>query len=107
MNQINVIELKTLLEEKKITLIDVREDFEIQICSIKGSLFIPMSQIPASIDTLNCETSYAVICHSGIRSLSVTNFFDMNPILSRNGKWEEHGGDSSEIQGDSRCNRKW
>ena len=29
--------------------------------------------------------------------LSVTNFFDMNPILSRNGKWEEHGGDSSEI----------
>ena len=23
--------------------------------------------------------------------LSVTNFFDMNPILSRNGKWEEHG----------------
>ncbi|MBA61759.1 MAG: N-acetylgalactosamine 6-sulfate sulfatase [Planctomycetaceae bacterium] len=29
--------------------------------------------------------------------LSVTNFFDMNPILSRNGDWEEHGGDSSEI----------
>ena len=29
--------------------------------------------------------------------LSVTNFFDMNPILSRNGVWEEHGGDSSEI----------
>ncbi len=74
MNQINVIELNNLLEEKKITLIDVREDFEIQICSIKGSVFIPMSQIPDSIDTLNCETSYAVICHSGIRSMSVTNF---------------------------------
>ena len=74
MNQINVIELNNLLEEKKITLIDVREDFEIQICSIKGSVFIPMSQIPASIDTLNSETSYAVICHSGIRSMSVTNF---------------------------------
>lgn len=29
--------------------------------------------------------------------LSVTNFFDLNPILSRNGVWEEHGGDSSEI----------
>ena len=29
--------------------------------------------------------------------LSVTNFFDRNPIMSRNGKIEEHTGDSSEI----------
>ncbi|MCP5113850.1 MAG: sulfatase-like hydrolase/transferase [bacterium] len=29
--------------------------------------------------------------------LSVTNFFDRNPIMSRNGKFEEFEGDSSEI----------
>lgn len=29
--------------------------------------------------------------------LSVTNFFDRDPILSRNGAFEEHRGDSSEI----------
>ena len=29
--------------------------------------------------------------------LSVTNFFDRNPIMSRRGKIEEHAGDSSEI----------
>ncbi len=29
--------------------------------------------------------------------LSVTNFFDMNPLMSRNGVFEEFGGDSSEI----------
>ena len=29
--------------------------------------------------------------------LSISNFFDMNPILSRNGKFEEFQGDSSEI----------
>jgi len=29
--------------------------------------------------------------------LSVTNFFDRNPIMSRNGRIEEHSGDSSEI----------
>jgi len=29
--------------------------------------------------------------------LSVTNFFDRDPILSRRGKFEEHKGDSSEI----------
>ena len=84
MNQINVIELKTLLEEKKITLIDVREDFEIHICSIKGSIFIPMSQIPVRIEALNSETPYAVICHSGIRSLSVTNFLIHHNIKAVN-----------------------
>jgi arylsulfatase A-like enzyme len=29
--------------------------------------------------------------------LTVTNFFDMNPIMSRMGKWEEFVGDSSEV----------
>ena len=29
--------------------------------------------------------------------ISVTNFFDLNPIMSRNGKFEEMEGDSSEI----------
>ena len=29
--------------------------------------------------------------------LSVTNFFDMNPVLSRNGSFEEFQGDSSEV----------
>ncbi len=31
------------------------------------------------------------------RWLSVTNFFDMNPLMSREGKFEEFSGDSSEI----------
>lgn len=29
--------------------------------------------------------------------LSVTNFFDMNPLMSRMGKFEQHSGDSSEV----------
>ena len=29
--------------------------------------------------------------------VSVTNFFDLNPVMSRNGKFEEFKGDSSEI----------
>jgi arylsulfatase A-like enzyme len=29
--------------------------------------------------------------------LSVTNFFDLNPLMSRNGEFEEFEGDSSEI----------
>ena len=29
--------------------------------------------------------------------VSVTNFFDLNPIMSRNGNFKEFSGDSSEI----------
>ncbi len=36
--------------------------------------------------------------------LSVTNFFDVNPIMSRNGKFEEFVGDSSEIIVDEAVN---
>ncbi len=36
--------------------------------------------------------------------LSVTNFFDLNPILSRNGEFEEFTGDSSEIVIDEALN---
>ncbi len=36
--------------------------------------------------------------------LSVTNFFDLNPLLSRNGEFEEFTGDSSEIVIDEALN---
>ena len=35
--ELNVLELKDELDSKKIILIDVREDYEVKICSIKNS----------------------------------------------------------------------
>ena len=35
--ELNVLELKEKLDLKKITLIDVREDYELEICHIKNS----------------------------------------------------------------------
>ena len=66
--QITVQELNRQIEKNKIHLLDVREDFELNICSIKGSIHIPMQQIGTRINELSDQLEYAVICHSGVRS---------------------------------------
>ena len=74
MNSINVFKLKELLDTDKIKLIDVREDEEINICNISGSLHIPMGLIPEKAHDLNKELTYAVMCHSGVRSLYASEY---------------------------------
>ena len=46
------------------------------ICNVKGSLFIPMNEIPQNIEQLDKEKRYAVMCHSGVRSLHVANYLN-------------------------------
>ena len=74
--EIEVLELKKKLKNKEVVLVDVREPYEVEICNIKGSLFIPMNEIPQNIEQLDKEKRYAVMCHSGVRSLYVSNYLN-------------------------------
>ena len=76
MMEIEVKKLKTTLDNNEMVLLDVREPYEVEICKIKGSLFIPMNEIPYKLNQLDKEKSYAVMCHSGVRSLHVTNYLN-------------------------------
>ena len=71
---ITVYQLQKGLKENKYELIDVREIEEVNICAIKESKHIPMNNIPESIDQLSTDKVYAIICHSGMRSLNVTHY---------------------------------
>lgn len=71
---ITVYQLQDGLKEKKYELIDVREIEEVNICAIKESKHIPMNSIPESIDQFSTDKVYAIICHSGMRSLNVTHY---------------------------------
>ena len=51
--ELNVLELKEKLDSNKITLIDVREDYEVKICYIKNSKHISMNQIRNNLDKLD------------------------------------------------------
>jgi rhodanese-related sulfurtransferase len=71
-------ELKKRLDSsEKIHLVDVREGFEYQIAKIADSELIPMASVPAAlqlIEGMADDGMVVVICHHGMRSLSVVNW---------------------------------
>ena len=82
--EVEVLELKKMLKNNEVVLLDVREPYEIEICKVKGSLFIPMNEIPQNIEQLDKEKRYAVMCHSGVRSLHVSNYLSSLGYISLN-----------------------
>jgi adenylyltransferase/sulfurtransferase len=53
---------------EKITLLDVREPYEYEICSIKGSKLIPLDELPDRVNELDTADEIVVHCHTGARS---------------------------------------
>ena len=74
--EVEVVKLKEMLTNNEVVLLDVREPYEVKICHVVGSLFIPMNEIPQNLEQLDKEKRYAVMCHSGIRSLHVSNYLN-------------------------------
>ena len=82
--EIEVNKLKEMLDNDEVVLLDVREPYETEICKVIGSLFIPMNEIPRKVEQLDKGKSYAVMCHSGVRSLQVTNFLNSQGFRALN-----------------------
>ena len=56
----------------KVLLVDVREPWEHQLCSIEGAKLLPMGTIPANLQALDTGDDVICYCHHGVRSLDVT-----------------------------------
>ena len=67
-------EFKEYLLDDEDILVDVREQWEFDICQIKGSILMPMGEITKSYLNLNKDSKIALYCHSGIRSMHVADF---------------------------------
>lgn len=84
--QISATQLQLKLQnDVKPLLLDVREPFEFEIASVKGSLYIPMNQIPQRLSEIDVSSGCVVICHHGIRSQQVADFLvhsGFNDILN-------------------------
>jgi len=59
-------------------LLDVRQPWEYDVCNIDNSVLVPMSQIPAKVESLDLNRETIVICHHGIRSRSVGRYLEQN-----------------------------
>ncbi len=74
--QISVSELKERLDTRghNFVLLDVREPWELQICSLPDSVEIPMGQVPARLDEIEPQQDVVIICHHGIRSQQIAYY---------------------------------
>ena len=67
-------EFKDYLVDDEVTLVDVREQWEFDICQIKGAILMHLGVIVKSYVNLNKYSKIALYCHSGICSMHVADF---------------------------------
>jgi len=76
MQYISVTELKAKTDNKEnFTLLDVRENYEHDICSI-GGMHIPMAEIQERASEIAKDKKVVVLCRSGKRAESVANLLE-------------------------------
>ena len=79
MIEMTALELNEYItKNSNIVLIDVRESWEYSVVSIKDSIHIPISEIQNRMHDFKEEQTIVFICHHGIRSRMVGNYFQQN-----------------------------
>lgn len=74
METVTAGELKKLLDQKKVFLLDVREQEEFDICRIPQSKLIPLGALPERVAELDADKDIVVHCHHGGRSAKAIQF---------------------------------
>jgi rhodanese-related sulfurtransferase len=73
--EISAPELKAMRDRgARPQVLDVREDWELQLARIPDVLHVPMNQVPARLSELSRDAETVVMCHAGGRSLRVAHF---------------------------------
>ncbi len=67
-----------------LTLLDVREDWEMSVASVQPVVHIPMAQVQARLSELDRNTEIVVLCRSGRRSLEVAKLLQLNGFQASN-----------------------
>ncbi|MAW49115.1 MAG: sulfurtransferase [Gammaproteobacteria bacterium] len=79
MIEMTALELNEYIaNNSNIVLIDVRETWEYNVAYIKDSIHIPISEIQNRMHDFNEDETIVFICHHGVRSRMVGNYFQQN-----------------------------
>jgi len=75
MSEITPQDLKTRLSsDKGPLLLDVRQDWETQLCRLPNAVHIPIEEIEYRAEELDPNTETVVYCHQGVRSAAVAEY---------------------------------
>lgn len=77
MRELTPTEVQTELARGAI-LLDVRQPEELELAAVRGALHIPMGEIPHRLSDVPSDTTIAVLCHHGMRSMQVARFLERN-----------------------------
>jgi rhodanese-related sulfurtransferase len=67
-----------------LTLLDVREEWELGVASVPGIVHIPMGEVAGRLGELDRDREVVVLCRSGRRSLEVARFLQQNGFKAVN-----------------------
>jgi rhodanese-related sulfurtransferase len=75
MSEISPQDLKARLDRNEPPLLlDVRQDWETQLCRLPNAVHIPIEEIELRSDELSREDPIVVYCHQGVRSAAVAEY---------------------------------
>lgn len=69
---------------ENLTLLDVREAWELGIVSVPGIVHIPMNEVPNRLGELDPSVETVVLCRSGRRSLEVARLLQQQGFRAVN-----------------------
>ena len=67
-----------------LTLLDVREPWELTVANVPGTQHIPMGQVGQRLSEIDRQKPVVVLCRSGKRSLEVARFLQQNGYQASN-----------------------
>lgn len=82
MQQIQALELSHWLAREAPLLLDVREEWEVRLCILPGSVHVPMRQVPARLAEFDPSRPVVCICHLGARSMQVARFLEQHGFVA-------------------------
>lgn len=82
--EISPQELMQKMDHEGLHIIDVREDYEVQMGMLKGARHIPMNTIPDHMPEFKQDEPYYIVCAHGIRSEKVTEYLRDHDIEAFN-----------------------
>jgi rhodanese-related sulfurtransferase len=75
--EVSVQELKERRDRgEKLLVLDVREEWELQLARIPDVVHVPMNQVPARLGEFARDAETIVMCHAGGRSMRVAQFLE-------------------------------
>ena len=75
MSEITPQQLKARLDRNEAPLLlDVRQDWETQLCRLPNAVHIPIEELELRVEELRAEDPIVVYCHQGVRSAAVAEY---------------------------------